>query len=62
MYLHNQSLEQIPHWVQMVMAGEATPILSGAIPAFKMDQRWSTLGNTVLQTHGSNQGLHHGDG
>ena len=36
MYLNNWSLEQIPHQVQMVMASEATPILSGVILAFKM--------------------------
>ena len=33
---NNQPLEQIPYRVQMVMAGKATPILSGMILAFEM--------------------------
>ena len=43
-HLNNEPLEQIPHRVQMVMAGETTPILSGAIPAFKMFiSRWEQI-------------------
>lgn len=37
-------VHQVPHHVQQVMSGEATPILSGAIPSFEMFMtKWEVL-------------------
>jgi hypothetical protein len=39
-----QLYQQVPHVVQQMMSGEATPILSGAIPTFEMFMtRWEKM-------------------
>jgi hypothetical protein len=43
--MHFDKKYQVPHMVQQVMSGEATPILAGAIPAFEMFMtQWENLG------------------
>ena len=46
-------LHQIPHHMQQVMSGEATPMLAGAILSFKMFMSaWKNLGEMHSRLEG----------